>query len=278
MLTLAWTGCNRAEDIPFEDPTSLVVVEGWVSDQFAQQYLRLSRTVPFTSGEPSEIVSDAEVVIFVSTNQLEQIPMTYSFDQESKNYLSDSLFAGQAGASYTLRITLTSGQTIVTTAPEIMKAVRPIDTLFYNSFLRESEENPNVEIEVFYPIARTSDPPNDINYYRWKLYRNDTLFADPQDIFLFNDRFLESAGSYPQQFTGYDYRLNDMIRVERMEISQGAYRFLSLLKSQTTSLGTNTAVAPASIIGNLSYTNSGEDVLGYFGTFSITSRVIRIER
>lgn len=268
ILIATFISCTDASDIPFEVNESRLVIEGWLTDQTGKQYVRISRTVPFTSTSKNETISDATVTISESNSNSVINTFRYTYSGNGY-YYSDSLFSGLAGRYYTLNIELPDGK-IIRSLPEQMNTVNPIDSIKYSSFTRESEDDPDVDLTIYYPVAWTSDPAETANFYRWKLYRNNTLFSEPGELFLFNDRFLDSLENYPQQFTTYEYQLNDTIRAERIEISRDAFDFLTRLKAQTTSLGTNTAVSPAAVTGNLSF-QTGEAMLGFFGAASITS-------
>ena len=57
--------------------------------------------------------------------------------------------------------------------------------------------------------------------------------------------------------------------VQLASISQRAHGYLSLLKSQITTLGTSSGTTPAIVTGNLFFTeDNSEIVLGFFGAAS----------
>lgn len=263
--------CREAPDIPEVSNLSLIVVEGWLSDREEFQQVKVSSTVNFTSGNDPVSIANARVRIHNVTRETYR-NLTHTSDGL---YVSDDPFKGIAGQQYILRIELATGEEIVS-EPEYMADVSPIDSVTFDFFTRESEEDPQTEELIYYPIAHSSDPADENNFYRWKLARNDTIFSDTEFIFIFSDRFIEARENYPQEFLSYEYHLNDTARVEIMEISKNAFEFLRQLKQQTSSLGTNTAVTPAPIRGNLNYMGSNKVVLGFFGTVSVNSMTAQV--
>lgn len=273
MILFFLLGCSDSLDIPVNPGSPIVVVEGWLTDKEEVQYLRLSSTVDFTSGKDPAQIDDARVRVHnESTNTYEPYE-----NQGADLYASTEIFQAEAGNTYYVEIVLATGERIIS-EPEEMANVPPIESLDFESFTRESEDDPQVEETVYYPVAYSSDPVGEDNFYRWRLSKNDTIFSDPEFIFLFSDRFIDADGeNYPQEFLNYEYQLDDEARVEIMEISKNAFEFLRQLKSQTASLTLNTAIAPAPIKGNLRYESSEKVVLGFFGTTSIHSMTARVE-
>lgn len=263
-LLVLFYGCQDTDEIPFASTEPIVVVEGWLTDNMARQYVKLTSTVEFTSPLKSTKINDAKVTLHSS---ISSSPIRY-INQGNGLYLSESSLKGIPGRSYYLEIELASGE-VIQSLRERMSDVPTIDSLGFDFFLREDETNPQKEVTIYFPVAFSNDPPEQSNFYRWKLYRNDTLFSKPEEIFLFSDRFVNGNDSIPQEFNSYEYRLNDKAKLEVMEISRNAFQFLNQLKSQTTTLGTNSAVSPAPIKGNLAYSNSDKPVLGFFGTVSV---------
>lgn len=257
-------GCQDTDEIPFQTADPIIVVEGWLTDQPARQYVKLSSTVPFSSPEKSSIINDATVTVYDRSEPIQYI------SQGNGIYLSRDSVQGIAGRAYYLEIELNTGE-IIRSRPETMKEVSAIDSIGFEFFLRENDNTQEDEI-VYFPVAFSNDPAGRVNFYRWKLYRNDTLFNKPEEIFLFSDRFVDGNESIPQEFTSYEYRLNDLAKLEIMEISQSAFQFLNELKSQKTTLGTNSAISPAPIKSNLFYPDTDQRVLGFFGIVSVKSK------
>ena len=83
----------------------------------------------------------------------------------------------------------------------------------------------------------------------------------------------------PNNFRSFGYDAGDEIITEFQNINEEAYNYLSLLKSQITSLGTSTGTTPAFVQGNLTYFRSevDEQVLGYFGTVAISKDTVVVE-
>jgi len=266
-LAIILLACGT-DDLPTAS-SSFLVVEGWLTDQDTQQYVRLSRSQEFLSSEANRFVSDAEIQVRSSRNE------QFTFSHQSNGlYLSDIPFAGQPNNSYWIRISMPNGS-IVESNMEMIQPASEIDSLAFDFYLRPSEEDPQIDEKVYYPIAFAKDEGSARNYYRWKLYKNDTLFSDPEYLVLLSDRFFD-GNAYQNDFTNFEYQLGDKITVEKLEISQKAYEYLSLLKSQTTTLGTVSSVSPAPVKGNLHYLSSTTQVLGYYGVASVRQDSLRI--
>ena len=256
------TGCS--DEIALPVTQEILVVEGWLTDVDTFQMVRLSRTVSFESENSSTSVSNASV--HIRSNQ-DNYELTHISDGI---YQSNVEFAGVSGRSYWVEISL-DGQMVVSNK-EIMRTVPPLDSLYFDFFERQSEENPQLEELVYYPIGYFSDNGDEQNFYRWKFKRNNEPFAEPEDIFILEDRFLNGLDSIKNEFTGFEYDLNDTISIELQEISFDAYDYLRLLRLQTTSLGTRSGTTPSVVRGNL--TDSSDPsrlILGYFGVISTTS-------
>lgn len=258
-----------ADELDLSESPSRVVIEGWLTDQDTIQQIKLSRSIAFADQTAPPAIENA-LRVQVTSN----ISESYNFVHEANGiYKSVRSFAGVSGISYTLEVLLADGREINST-PEVMKSAPNIDSLGYIPLEVDTENNDEVEL-AYYPIVYTSDKAESEDFYRWKLFRNDTLFDDPVHIVLLNDRFFNGK-DYFNEFTAFEYAPGDEIKVELLEISRGAYRYLGLLKAQTTTIGTVSAVSPGPIPGNLFYVASEEDVLGYWGPVSVQLKSITI--
>jgi len=263
VLVVVMSSCS--DEIALPVTQEILVVEGWLTDQDTIQQVRLSRTVSFESENSSASVSNA--IVHIRSNQ-----ESYQLFHENNGvYLSDDDFAGISGRSYWIEIAL-DGHTI-TSNKETMRSVPKLDSVYFDFFERQSEENSQFEELVYYPIGYFSDDGETQNFYRWKFSRNDIPFTDPEDIFIQEDRFINGLDSIKNEFTAFEYDLNDTISIELQEISFDAYEYLRLLRLQTTSLGTRNGTTPSVVKGNLFDTSNPSGlILGYFGVISTTSK------
>jgi len=200
---------------------------------------------------------------------------TYFLDQEVEPGFyqtnSDSL-VGVVGRSYQLRIMTQDGEQYASNW-ELLSPVPTIDTLTSN--LNSTTGNfPTFILSInLLVFVNYTDPQGKGNFYRWKIYIDGELLTDPQNLLLADDR-IEDGNRRSLELT-FGILENFHVRVEQMSLSEGAYDFLSLLKSQTLDLGEPFGVAPAPILGNIFNQNDpNQMVLGYFGASSVSSREI----
>ncbi len=270
ILTLfTLTSCNDN----FEDSTSerQLVVEGWLTDIDTFQVVKLSYTQPLLGSNTTNYPDDASITI--SGNNGDALELVYS---GRGVYRSPTKYNGLSGVYYTLRIEL-SNEEIITSTAELMHIAPMIDTLTYDFYERQSETNANIIERVYYPIPQIEDEADQNNYYRWKIYRNDTLFNTSEDIILMTDRFFDgNTPKFENEFTSFEFFENDSISLQLHEIPKSGYDFLRVLKTQTSSSGTSITATPSPIRGNLFYLNSNKTVLGYWGTASIQTSGIKI--
>jgi hypothetical protein len=263
ILLLIWLnfGCN-VDDVSLDRSEPIPVVEGWLTDIDTFQRLRLTYTQSFGSADAATVLDNASVQVLVGNN-----PQYFSYDQNGW-YISNNEFAGKPGMQHQLRITTPDG--VIISTGEIMSSAPTIDSLMYDFYEQPSEEDSDIIEVIYYPIATIIDEGNERNYYRWRVYRNDSLFSAPESLVLVSDRFFNgNETTFENEFTSFDFAYGDSITLELMEISVDAYNYLRLLKNQTTTLGTISSVTPAGVIGNLQYLNSNKEVLGFWGVASI---------
>lgn len=272
---LAACGDISVVDIVVVDlPSSqnLITVEGWVTDVNEHQYVRLTRTNGFSANDPVMTIVDANVV--VQSRDGETFLYTHFKDGF---YRSNDLFSGLIGKEYRVRVLLSDNQEIQSDWEE-MPSVVALDSLFVSSFVENDPEDPSNQITVFFPETEAMDPPETSNYYRWIFYRNDEKYVEPESITIQDDRFF-NGNLIPNNFQSFGYEEGDTIIVQFQSIQKETYDYLSLLKSQITSLGTSSGTTPAIVNGNLAYFSSdqSEQVLGYFGVAAVSSDTVVVE-
>lgn len=253
------------------DNQNLTVVEGWLTDLDTIQIVKLSLSQSFLDNSALQYITTAQVTI--SGDNGDNLTLSHQGDGV---YSTSINYAGQPGVGYSLTIQLNDDR-VITSQVETMSSAPEIDTLGYDVYEKDSDSNQNIIDEVYYPITQIHDDGDEENYYRWKLYRNDTLFSEADEIILISDRFFNgNAPLIESEFTIFEYSLYDSISIELNEITEAGYDYLRVLKTQTTTLGSISSVTPSPITGNLHYINSNETVLGFWGTASVQKAGVKI--
>lgn len=248
-------------DLPNEQ--NLIVAEGWISDSLSSQTIRITRSNAFSSENPISPITDAEVLVQSRFGEL------YSYVHTSDGYYeANPPFRGIEGREYRL---LAEVDTIeIRSEWDRMPTKVELAGIQALSFEENDPENSGQQITVFYPKANVIDPIESINYYRWIFVRNDAILKEPEPITIQNDR-LFNGNIIPNDFQGFQYEAGESMVIQLQSISQASHDYLSLLRSQITTLGTSGGTTPAVVTGNIrNLDNPSQQVLGYFGTVAVS--------
>lgn len=242
---------------------NLLVVEGFISDIEELQRVRLTRSNSFL-GSQVQSIENAIVTIDIRN----QSTLTFNHT-ENGYYFSNVPFAGIKDREYRTTIILEEGDLIRSDWSQ-MPAKTRIELLSSDDFEENDLDNPGQTKTIYFPRVTARDSADFGNFYRWVLYKNDVQITDPESITLQNDRFFD-GNFIPNLFDQFEYAAGDEMKVELLSIERNAFDYLSLLKSQITTLGGSTGTTPASVRGNISNLSSpNELVLGYFGTKAVS--------
>lgn len=247
-----------------------LVVEGWVTNQDKQQWVKISTVVSFDDPRTGNPIEDAVVSI---EDNVSVFPLTHS---SNGLYLTNA-FAGITARSYRVTIQLATGETIQS-GWERMNPLMPIDIITY-TFFDELDSETGENIKVYFPIVVSSDPVDETNFYRYKGFRNGELLNKSNELILLSDQFVNGATSLSHFIPEFRYSFEDTIQVELNSLTQASFQFLELLKSQTTSLESSSGVSPAALVGNLENVDDADQVvLGFFGASAVSSDTIIINQ
>lgn len=260
ILVIVLLGCADNE-IELPQGKNLLVVEGWITNKGPDQWIKISRTVGFEDSLSEEPVTNALVEVE------DNLGNRQTFSHDSAGIFTTQSFTGIVNRRYRINITLNDGS-IATSNFERLSPVSPIDTITYDFFIDQDEET-GEDIRVYYPIVQSTDPVEQVNYYRYIAFRNGQKLNDPEDLFLLSDQFINGQ-TLPNEIPEFRYSEGDTIIMELHSLSQKAFGFLELLKLQTTSLGSSSGTSPASLVGNLSYQDKNDLILGFFGASAVS--------
>lgn len=253
--------CDTPIDLDLEQHEPKYVIEGLVTNQLAQHTIRISRTVAFNASTPAERVQEA--VVSVQDDQGNH----YEFVEDTAGvYRAATAFAGQAGRTYTLDVTV-DGQHF--TAEERLPVPAVIDSIIY-SINPEEQADPEEEGEFYEVLLFMKEPQATEDYYIAKFYRNSVLENDQgESVFYFDDQILS------EQINGlaapYFYAAEDHFRFELYSLSQKAHRYYFELDNNINSDGGIFSGTPANIL-----TNVEGGAVGYFQVSGVVAAGVTI--
>ncbi len=250
-------GCTEKIDIDLLESPETLVIEGYVTNEVKQHSVILSKSSPYFSESPPEMVSEATITI-------EAPDTVYSFYQSSPGiYLSIGAFAGIPGNSYTLTVTV-DGETY--SATSIMPSVQPIDSI---AFYQNESDDKIFDIGLF-----SQEPQDPGNYYFWKVYKNYILISTNLTQMVFaNDDLINGSYLNGLRIQSVEANLGDRITLEMASITEEYFEYCLAIIKETLYADGPFESAPASITGNIS-----NGAFGFFATYSLTreTRVIEI--
>lgn len=264
IIGLTILSCIDPIELNLDKGKTNLVVFGWITNENKPYEIRLTRSNGYSDQSGYPPVNGAEVFV------MDQLNNRYDFVEEESTgrYLSDpSLFVGQPGNSYQLTI-INDGQ-VYKSVMEKMPGLSPVENAFVNFIADPADFNVDPEDENFFVTAFVDDDPDMNNYYRWKIYVNDELRNQPEELVLFEDRFT-NGNKFKFDAGNVLFTETDLPYFEHMSMSKGAYDYYNELKAQTSNSTLSPSVIPGIIIGNISnQSDPSELVLGYFGASEV---------
>jgi hypothetical protein len=281
VISIFATSCTDVIDLELDDPTPVLVVDGYITNQDTTQFVKLSSIENYFSNQaPNYAVFKTSVVkLLENGNEV----ATYSFNDVFLQF--ETNYKGIPGKEYQIDITLTDGTRYIS-ASEMMDTPVLIDSLW-------SEFNPNPggpgpqsgEITI---KLNTHEPAGIGDNYQWKTYLNDEYQNDRHDLFFQEDRFVDGQEVRDLDVFGFSedyyqiYKENSpngkvFAKVEQIKISYRYFKYLLLVYQQLNQVGGPFAAPPAEIQGNV-YKQGEDDVLalGYFYTAAIDAKTVEV--
>lgn len=270
VVCVVFAGCEETIQLDLKQTPPTVVIEGQVTNREGLQSVKVTMTTDFYSTTQTPRITDATVT--VTDDEGNQYPFVHNPDADPKLdgiYVpEDEDFVGVIGRRYTLTV-VANGKTY--TAADDLVPVIPIDSLKYR--LNEDEaEDPKDFGRAHEVLIFAREPQDEINYYLFKFYRNDSLkYYNDTDIYFSNDEYL--AEKIDGIETPIFYAPGDEARVEAYSISRAGYVFYYDLSSiLNNDAGGMFGPVPASPRTNLS-----NGALGFFQVSAVNSASISIE-
>jgi hypothetical protein len=296
MMSCILISCIDPIKLDADGVAGQLVVDGLITNQERSHTVRLSRSVNFDNNGiiTTYTVPETGVIVVIIDDQGHVIKLTES---TGGVYVTDSNVKGELGRSYKLSITSKDGKEYQS-EPEKLFPVPVIDSILYKYVKIEkiSESSGNVLQSFGFQISvATSDPINEKNFYRWKTDAIIEFFSNSEaadvsvcwygvepletkaelsdDTYFNGNKFIQPVSIAP-----YERATRILINVTQYSMTQEAFRFWSLIRSQQQSTGSIFDPVPSKINGNVRGVNTDETVLGYFGASAVYEKFIVFNR
>lgn len=262
LALLSLLACEKTIELDVTQIEGVLIVEGSVNNHSQQQVVKLSKSRAFGATGKAPTVSGAMVRVKDDANH------EYRFvEKEPGWYVSEEVFAGVAGRTYTLLIEA-EGKTYQ--ASEKMKAIVPYDSLTYR-IDEEERQDPEDSTRFYEVLLYVHEPQETEDFYLFNFYRNGKLENDKgQTIYFSEDKLLNgNVGGLP--FPIY-YAAQDEAKIEIFNISRNAFKFYSDLATNLDNDGGMFSGQPANV-----YTNLSGGARGYFLVAPVAIGVLKVD-
>ncbi len=259
--TLAFFSCEKTIELDLGQAEEAIVIEGLVTDQAGRQYIRISKTTPFSSSGKAPAVSGATVAVEDEEGN------TYAFvEKEAGYYVPEPDFTGKAGRTYTMSVQA-EGATF--RASGTMHTLPPFDSLTIRVD-EEEKASPDNEGRFYEVLVYINEPQETKDYYLIKFYRNDTLMTDNGSwVNVSSDEFLgENIDALP---IPYYYAASDVARIEIYSISREGYKYYLDMLNNISNDGGMFSGQPANL-----RTNIEGGAIGYFQVSGLSAAELEI--
>ncbi|MFC2136916.1 DUF4249 domain-containing protein [Bacteroidota bacterium] len=257
--------CEEVIEIDLNSTDPKIVVEANITDDPGPYLVKLSWTEDYF--EPSEFIRINNAFIVIADDK--GIIDTLSEDEPGIYYTSK--IQGVPGNTYTLRITINGDEIIASsTMPDKIE----LDAINYEYILA-----PTPHDEDGYRLkCEFQDPEDEENFYRFKVYQNDTLYYDNKyDIYLWDDKFFD--GNYVdlavKRRGTFPLKINDSMRIELLIYNEVTFMYYTTLLNSITEY-TEMEIMRSMVMGSFApanpETNLSYEVVGYFAAYCVSEQ------
>lgn len=280
MSAFTMSACTDVIELELDDPTPVLVVDGFISNLDTIQAVRLSSLENYFASEPADysFYKSSKVTLRENTTEVG----IYVFNDEKLRF--ELQYQGVEGKEYQVHIVLPDGSSYLSAA-EMMQNSVPIDTIWQEY---ATADGPQAEKGDFVVKINTQEPPGLGDLYQWKSFVNGVYNFEAQDIFVSDDRFVD--GQYVSDAEVYamsneefqEHKANSangrvIVTMQQTTINQRYFDYIVLVQQQLLQVGSPFASPPAEIRGNVY--KEGEDevlALGFFYTSSVDAASVEL--
>lgn len=255
--------CEDVIDVKLDKGIEKLSVDAELTTLPGPYEVKLSLTAPYFNNVANPTVSGAVVIISDSEGNVDTL-----IEKKAGTYITTSI-QGIVGREYTLTIK-SAGQEYI--AKTVINRITTIDSL-YSKFV----ENELGFDDGFYVYTNVQEPSGKGDYFRFRAYKNDTLFNQTSDLFYTSDIFVDGNYIEEQEIAFKSYKKGDKAKLQILSITEDAYYFYDEVFNQTSGGGLF-ADPPANVRTNIFNKNpKGTAATGYFFGSAVSEMEIIVE-
>ncbi len=251
-------------ELPNTDPQ--LIIEGEVTywaeqPEKNQASVKVATSGNFYDAEGTDPVTQASVQIEDLTNA--QVYDLLPVPGESGRYLNTTI---PLDSGNTYRLSLTYDENLYTSEGTILPVAK-LDSFSY----RYRPSTPLLEPGYYFFFSGRTPKERGINYYRFKIFENDSLYNAPEDYLIQSDEFLR-AQIDTLQLSNYSFELNDTVRIEMYSLNKDVFEYYNQLTELLFNDGGLFSSPPRNPDTNIiNETNPDDPPLGFFQVSSALS-------
>jgi hypothetical protein len=257
LTVLLFCGCEKVINVDLNDASPRIVIEGLINDSPGPYIVMISKSGSYFNQPVLPPVPDAEVIITDNTGIIDTLKET-----RPGLYLT-SKTRGIPGRTYTLRVISDNLEYVGTSTMHSHVRIDSLSLVKSQSDHLDPGGNDQTEIRV--DLHCYFKDPEEKNFYRIKVFTNDTIHTD--NYRLYDDQYTNGMVTglrVAHAESGHTYRI-ELLSLDKQ--TYGYYRTLEDLLHTNPIFGST----PANPTTNLS-----NGALGYFGACAVSSQIIRI--
>jgi hypothetical protein len=264
------SSCTKVVDLKLNEPESKIAVDGLISNQPGESFVKLTYTKGYLSSDAPEIIIDAQVSVRDNDGNL----TLFSTSNNEGLYLPPTDFIGEIGKTYTLDVQY-EGQSL--SAESTMN-----DTVSGSSVnvIKADITDPYLDAG-YHLLATIKKYKEEDSYYKGEIFINGVKQMNTAaDIVAFDDRMFEAGEELEVRLFRWAETLEDdekpqpgdVVTLQLISISEETYDYLNAL-SETPMQGGLFGKTPANVPSNI------EGGLGWFqaSAFSNPQKVVVLE-
>lgn len=244
VIAIIFASCEKVIDVNLKNASSVIVIEGSVTNNIDSQYVQIGRSVNFNQSNEFPDVTGAVVTITDNTGRV------VTLRERRPGFYMARNFTGNPGNTYSLKV-LADGKEY--TAKSTMPSQVNLDSIGVSVTTFFDEERKSIQLIY-------NDPADVKNYYRFKLKVNG---ISSDNIFPFDDSFTDGRSVNRELFDfDLDAKSGDVAEIEMHCIDAVVFRYWQGV-DQNQSRG-GAATTPANPVSNIS-----NGALGYFSAHTV---------